>query len=248
MEKDILIKNISVCLASNDPQIELNNFVRNYFINKVNTSEIKDGYLKEILFSLVKHFVIILEPEKERHQNNPPHIKDNKQFLLFSVAGIAGITTIFSDSTLLRIVASGVLATASILGTKIMYKVKNDIPSTLPPKIKTSPDDVYAEFVQYESVFEKLICFNSLESYDKGIIAWMQQQYSESDDNTFRNSIRVILKQSGYEFVNYSKDIAAYFDSNTANVKEVVTTYPAVRSNHSGHIIQRGHVIFPNKV
>ena len=93
----------------------------------------------------------------------------------------------------------------------------------------------------------KLATFNSLETYDREILSWIQQQYSESEDEQFQKHIQVVMKHCGYEFVEYTEDYADSFDSSTANIDAIATTSPAIKSKHSGCIVQRGHVVFPKK-
>lgn len=237
MEKEKFLERIVECINSSNPQNEVNAFCRNTLLEKVKKTNVKDDCINDILSSLAKQFSISLEYSNVQNNIGTNGI-DAKTVSLYGVAGLAGIVSIVSDNYLTRIFACGVVAAASIFATKS----RTSIPKL---RIKTFPHDVYSKVCQYEKIIGKLAIFNSLDSYDKGILEWMQQQFSESKDDWYKDSIKNILKQSGYEFVYYTKELSDHFESSTANVEVATTTYPAIMSNHSGYIVQKGHVVFP---
>lgn len=248
MEKGQLIEMFSELINSDNPQNEINKFCRRYLVDKINDSGIKDVYVMDVLLDFAKQFSVTLdfdtiESEPSEMQNG---IGKKRVYGLYGVAGVAGVATIASDSAVVRSLASAIMVAASVFATKELYNCKYAISTPIVTHVvKTTPEEIYIQLCHYEKNIDKLIGFNSLDSYDKGILAWMQQQYSESDDMSYKKSIVVVLRQSGYEFVDYSEELASFFDSSSANVEKATTTFPAIKSNHSNYIVQRGHVVFP---
>lgn len=248
MEREHLLDKISDCLSLRVSQKEINKLCRDYLNENVRNKDVKDTYIKEILMSLANHFSVVLDYEVVNNKASVnKNTSNNKAYSLWGIAGVAGVTTVASESSLIRIIACGVLATSSILATKYLCENGRKESEHSSLKVKTSADDISIQLQHYENIMNKLAVFNSLETYDRELLSWIQQQYSESDDERFKKHIQVVLKHCGYEFVDYSEEYADGFDSSAANIDATATTYPAIKSKHSGYIAQRGHVVFPKK-
>lgn len=249
MERKHLLDKISDCLSSNGSQKDINKLCRDYLNENVQNKDVKDSYIKEILMSLANHFSVVLDYEvvNDKTYVNKNKSKNNKAYSLLGIAGVAGVTTVTSESSLVRIIACGMLAASSILATKYLCEDGRKESEHSSLKVKTSIDNISIQLQHYENIMNKLAVFNSLETYDREILSWIQQQYSESEDEQFKKHIQVVMKHCGYEFVDYSEEYADGFDSSAANIDATATTSPAIKSKHSGCIVQRGHVVFPKK-
>lgn len=248
MERKHLLDKISDCLSLGVSQKEINKLCRDYLNENVRNKDVKDSYIKETLTSLANHFSVTLDYEVVSNKTSVyKNTSNNRAYSLLGIAGVAGVTTVTSESSLVRIIACGVLAASSILATKYLCEDGRKESEHSSLKVKTSIDDISIQLQHYENIMNKLATFNSLETYDREILSWIQQQYSESEDEQFQKHIQVVMKHCGYEFVEYTEDYADSFDSSTANIDAIATTSPAIKSKHSGCIVQRGHVVFPKK-
>ena len=248
MERKHLLDKISDCLSLGVSQKEINKLCRDYLNENVRNKDVKDSYIKETLTSLANHFSVTLDYEVVSNKTSVyKNTSNNRAYSLLGIAGVAGVTTVTSESSLVRIIACGMLAASSILATKYLCEDGRKESEHSSLKVKTSIDNISIQLQHYENIMNKLAVFNSLETYDRELLSWIQQQYSESDDERFKKHIQVVLKHCGYEFVDYSEEYADGFDSSAANIDATATTYPAIKSKHSGYIAQRGHVVFPKK-
>ena len=121
MERKHLLDKISDCLSLGVSQKEINKLCRDYLNENVRNKDVKDSYIKETLTSLANHFSVTLDYEVVSNKTSVyKNTSNNRAYSLLGIAGVAGVTTVTSESSLVRIIACGVLAASSILATKYL--------------------------------------------------------------------------------------------------------------------------------
>jgi len=110
----------------------------------------------------------------------------------------------------------------------------------------TTVDEIAIRLDKLTASLMSLFNYRQIEGTHKDFLKWLQSQYSDSTDETFRKDVKRLLGRFNYRLEEYSEEKHEAFDISDANVGAPITTVPALFAD-DGRVLLKGHYVVPLK-
>lgn len=112
--------------------------------------------------------------------------------------------------------------------------------------VSTTEDELAKKVDMICDIIRKLASTNQFEGRYRGVLLWFQNTYCDTDNSELKESIRRLLHNFYYEFVDFAPEFTDFFDVTQAvGLQELTTSKPAVRNEQTNEFVLRGHVVCP---
>lgn len=244
MDKNQVIFNLQNALRASQPSSQVSAVCKQYLTEEIKNARMRDLTMEKYLVEIVSHYEVALGVELKNTDVTEQPKQGGVSLLGIGLTGLATISTLLTDNAFLKAIGCA----AIIGGGYLIGKSLSDSPSIKSNSsltITTTAEELYVKLSHFSNSLRKLFDHSSLETCDKEVLRWLQQQYSESKDEDYRDSIVDVLEKCNYEFCHYNAHIADFFDATSGNVEIAKTTYYAIRNKSTDDYVLRGHVILP---
>jgi hypothetical protein len=223
----------------------LDDVCQKILLNRLRWADQPDRKLRHLLEDVVKTMKFPLKTEAKMVDDSLSVSANNETIKIVScvIAFIIGICMVTLAPVFVRI-AGGIL---SAIGGYSLNNVllHRKLTTAAEIKVTTTVKDICNEIDSIYEVLSKFYQYRQLEGRQIKILMWFQHHYSECKDRNIQDSISKLLVQFGYRFVEYVPEISADFEINSGNVKEPVTTEPAIY-NEQDSVVCKGTAVIPN--
>ncbi len=110
----------------------------------------------------------------------------------------------------------------------------------------TTADMIASRIDKFTNSLVALFDYRQLEGTHKEFLRWLQSQYSDSSDTSFKENISRLLKKFGYRMGEYTDATIEAFDISEANIAAPLTSVYALY-NSEGQAILKGVYVIPLK-
>lgn len=112
--------------------------------------------------------------------------------------------------------------------------------------VSTTEDELAKKIDAICDIIRKLASTNQFEGRYRGVLLWFQNTYCDTDSCELKESIRRLLHNFYYEFVDFAPEFTDFFDVTQAvDLQELTTSSPAIRNELTNEFVLRGHVVCP---
>ena len=252
-------KRIKSALQAKNIVAEVRTTCRSIVKDYLETIDIKDRELKFQLNELVDKldFAVDIQVKEFVESRYAPTKSSDESWFLQSftslmdrLVGKIGAKLMWLIGVLLCLIPVVSLIGAAIVCYLMMPKHRGvHVPLKLYEVVVSTTEDELAEKVDAIcGIIKKLAELNQLEGHYCEILRWLQNTYSNLNNDWIKESILGLLDNLYYELVNFNPEYTDFFDiSQERGLSEMRTTKPAVRNELTGEFVLRGHVVCPKK-
>lgn len=243
---------VEKALASSNPTQTIAAASREIVMNRIDCQHYADRELRFLVKDIIEATDFGCEVKVEQFvtpgsvTNQKPNMAST---LVWGSIGLATlIGTIVSEKAGLRGLC-GLVAMASsfFIGRSLIYN-ETVTPATIKVRLVsvTTVDEVVARLDRFTASLMSLFDYRQIEGTHKDFLCWLQSQYADSTDKTFRKDVRRLLGRFNYRLEDYSDARIADFEISEANVDTPVTTVPALFTKDN-RVLLKGHYVVPVK-
>lgn len=242
---------------------KINEVCRQVLLERIQGIQSADKVVRGVVEEIISGYSPCVEASVVSQQKQIPMQVPKKKMVLCGVVGFLGLVAAsfnlnFAGSVIekvepqpylefdvLGLLGCLALIVAAVWGVNLWMQSHTKCETTYKCVIKQRVEEIIRELDTMFDGLKSLLKHNQLERQYSPLLKWIQVLWAESD-KALQNDVSKILDRIDYELVDYSPDMAEYFDANKATgVDEPQTTRPALRNKLTREIVERGYVIVP---
>lgn len=243
---------IENALAASNPTQTISAVCREIVMDRIDRMHFADRELRFLVKDIIESADFGCEVEVEQIII-PETVSEEKNCMKRAIAwgaiGFASlIGAIVSEKVGIRGMFGLIATVSSFCAGHSLTNTVTVTPSTT--KMRLVPiskvDDIAAIVDGFTKSLISLFDYRQIEGTHKDFLKWLQSQYANSTDETFKKDVIRLLGRFYYSLEDYSDSKIECFEVNEANVKEPITTIPALFTR-DGRMLLKGHYVVPFK-